>query len=115
MDCRAGYENSPKLKWLLCTEKPHHFHGGLITPREWQRRSFSKEEVSFLLEEAKTLPEIGRLIAQIPNSLLDKAAVMALSFNYFAYDFDKPFLPQYRENMSMLKAYLKNIVVNTAE
>ncbi len=109
------YENSPELKWLLCTEKPHHFRGGLITPREWQRRSFSKEEVTFLLEEAKTLPEIGRLIAQIPDSLLDKAEAMALSFTYFAYDFNMPFLTQYRENMSMLKAYLKNMTVNTVE
>ncbi len=104
------YENSPEFKWFLCTEQAHHFRGPQITPQEWQRCFLSKEEIDFLKEEAKVLPSLGRIIRQIPDSMIDRAEAFALSFTYLAYDFDKPFLPQYKENMALLMGYLKAMI-----
>lgn len=101
--------NENILKWIVCTEQSHHFNGGYITPREWQRKMLTKEDIDFLKTEIDIIPQIGKLIRQIPNSLIEKAAQLSLAFTYFAYDFSLPFLPQYKENMLMLMSLLKQM------
>ena len=96
--CRI-YPFSPKFKadgsadWELCLEQSHHFRGGHVTAREWQRRFLQEEDILFFREEDKRIPLIGELLHEIPEARLREAEVLTLSFYYFAYDFSEPFLP----------------------
>lgn len=107
--------NGNILKWILCTEQSHHFNCGHITAREWQRKMLTSEDIDFLKTEIDMIPQIGKLMHQIPDSLIEKATQLSLAFTYFAYDFSLPFLPQYKENMLMLISLLKQMQPNIQE
>ena len=98
-----------RIKWLLCTEQAHHFKNGTVTAREWQRKNVSEEEEEFLYEECRILPEIGALIKKIPECNQFQAELKIVAYRYFAYDYTKPFLPQYKENMLFLRSMLKKL------
>lgn len=95
--------------FLLCLEQPHHFKNGRVTAREWQRKNLTAEEKEFLLEETQQLPALGALMRAIPDSRLPAAEVITVAMLYFAYDYDKAFLPQYRDNLQFLAARLKSL------
>ena len=38
-----------------------------------------------------------------------RAEQLIVAYRYLAYDFDQPFLPQYRDNMLFLKAMLEKL------
>lgn len=94
--------NGNTLKWLVCTDQPHHFNGGYISPREWQKKMLTNEERDFFKTEISIIPQIGQLTRKIPTASIDKAAELSLGLTYFAYDFSLPFLPQYKDNMVIL-------------
>ncbi len=112
--CRI-YPFSPKFKadgsadWELCLDQLHHFRGGHVTAREWQRRFLQDEDSLFFREEDKRIPLIGELLHEIPKARLREAEILTLSFYYFAYDFSEPFLPQFQDNMAFLAAKLKSL------
>lgn len=97
------------LRWYLCTEQPHHFKAGHVTAREWQRRNLPEDDRAFLLEEIEILPRIGRLLQAVPEAHIREAETYALLFSYLSYDFEAPFLPQYRENMKLLIVRLREL------
>lgn len=112
--CRL-YPFSPDFKadgtaqWHLCLEQPHHFEGGYVTAREWKRRHLKKEDICFFQEEAKRLPLIGKLLHEVPDTQLQEAEISMLTFYYYAYSYDEPFLPQYKDNMAFLAARLRDL------
>lgn len=95
--------------FLLRLEQPHHFKNGRVTAREWQRKNLTAEEKGFLLEETKQLPILGALMQAIPDSRLPAAEVITVVMLYFAYDYDKAFLTQYRDKLQFLAARLKSL------
>ena len=99
-----------RIKWLLCTEQPHHFKNGTVTAREWQKKNVPNEEEEFLYEECRILPEIGALIRKIPKDKKFLGDVQVIAYRYIAFDYTKPFLPQYKENMLFLKSALEDLV-----
>lgn len=110
---RRLYPFSPDFRadgtvdWNLCLEQPHHFRGGHVTAREWQRRYLKDEDILFFQEQTKRLSLIGKLLRKVPDTRLHEAEIQALVFSYFGYDYNEPFLPQYKENMAFLAARLK--------
>ena len=95
-----------RIKWFLCTEQPHHFYGSAITAREWQKNNLSSEDEAYLFEECTVLPEIGKLLRKVPEKNLLQAEQHLVVYRYLAYDFEKPFLPQFKDNMLFLKSIL---------
>ena len=102
-------ESERRLKWFICTEQEHHFGEGIVTARDWQRRNVSKEEEEFLYEECRVLSKIGKLLENITEENQKKAAELSLALRYIAYDFDQPFLPQFKNNMDFLQAHLRQL------
>ena len=93
----------------LCTEQPHHFGLGSVTAREWQRKNMSDEDEAFWFDECRILPELGKLLRSVPENNFQRAEQLIVAYRYLAYDFDQPFLPQYRDNMLFLKAMLEKL------
>ncbi len=102
-------EQERRIKWYLCTEQSHHFSGGTVTARHWQRKNMPADEEEYLYAECKTLPELGRLLEKMPDNQLTKAEQLIVAFRYLAYDFSQPFLPQYKDNMMVLRAQLEEL------
>lgn len=98
-----------RIKWYLCTEQPHHFGLGSVTAREWQRKNMSDEDEVFWFDECRILPELGKLLRSVPENNFQRAEQLIVAYRYLAYDFDQPFLPQYRDNMLFLKAMLEKL------
>lgn len=98
-----------RIKWYLCTEQPHHFSGAIITAREWHKRTLSDEDEEYLYEECRVLPELGRLLRKIPEHNLLKAEQTVVVYRYLAYDFEQPFLSQFKDNMLFLKSLLSKL------
>ncbi len=102
-------EQERRIKWYLCTEQSHHFSGGTVTARHWQRKNMPADEEEYLYAECKTLPELGRLLEKMPDNQLTKVEQLIVAFRYLAYDFSQPFLPQYKDNMMVLRAQLNDL------
>ncbi len=102
-------EKERRIRWYLCTEQPHHFKNGVVTPREWQRRNISHEDEEYLYEECRVLPELGKLMRNISEADLQEVEQYTLLFRYLAYDYTQPFFPQYKDNMLFLKARLNRL------
>ena len=98
-----------RLKWHLCTEQAHHFGAGTVTAREWQRRNVSSEDEEYLYEECRVLPDLGRIMRNLPDSSLQKAEQLTVIYRYLAYDYSQPFLPQFKDNMLFLKTQLSRL------
>ena len=100
-----------RLKWYLCTEQAHHFGAGTVTAREWQRHNVSNEDEEYLYEECRVLPELGRIMRNLPDSSLQKAEQLTVAYRYLAYDYSQPFLPQFKDNMLFLKSLLGKLTL----
>ena len=83
------------MKWYICTEQAHHFRTGTVTAREWQRKNVSGEDEEFLYEECRILPELGEIMRKVPEENLQQAEQLVVVYRYLAYDFSRPFLPQF--------------------
>lgn len=57
----------------------------------------------------RILPELGKLLRSVPENNFQRAEQLIVAYRYLAYDFDQPFLPQYRDNMLFLKAMLEKL------
>lgn len=102
-------ESEHRLKWYICTEQEHHFGEGSVTARDWQRRNVPRIEEEYLYEECRVLSKLGKLLNNIPDRNKDEAAKFMLALRYLAYDYEQPFLPQFKENMEYLQARLKQL------
>ena len=75
----------------------------------WQRKNMSDEDEAFWFDECRILPELGKLLRSVPENNFQRAEQLIVAYRYLAYDFDQPFLPQYRDNMLFLKAMLEKL------
>lgn len=91
------------FRYLLCTEKPHHFTGGIVTTKDWLSQNFSKEARDVLKADYDALPTIGQNIRAMSKEQFEKKLFKFLFFRYYNYELDEPFLPQFLSNLEKLK------------
>lgn len=91
--------------YTLSTERRHHPKGSLIRVKDWMKENFTDEDKKFIEEEARVLPELGRLWKNAPDK--KEAATRTLMLRYFMYETDKPFFEQFCHNNKLLKKELK--------
>lgn len=95
--------------YLLSMENPHHFKGGQVQVKQWMKENFPKEDREFLTIDIGMAPDIARLLMKIPEAERKRAWALFLWYKYADFDLDKPFLKQYRQNMTKLLAGLSQI------
>ena len=105
------YPDERRIQWYLCTEQAHHFGKGSVTAREWHKKNMSTEDEEFLYEECRVIPELGETLRNVPEYNLQQAEQYVVVYRYLAYDFSKPFMPQFKENMQLLQAMLGKLIV----
>lgn len=93
--------------YYLCTERKHHFGSGLVRVKDWLSDNFTKEVKDFYREEYDVLPLLGKALRKIGEEQVRRLLFQLLYRLYYGYDLDKPFLPQYKENMKALKKLLE--------
>lgn len=93
--------------YYLCTERKHHFGSGLVRVKDWLSDNFTKEVKDFYREEYDVLPLLGKTLRKIGEERVRRLLFQLLYCLYYGYDLDKPFLPQYKENMMALKKLLE--------
>ena len=91
-----------QFHYFICQDKPHHFVGGSVRPRDWLREHLKRADYEFLAEEFARIPELGKAMRQIKEDNIARAIVAALFRRYYNYDLDAPFLPQFCRNMDAL-------------
>ncbi len=98
------------FQYLLCTEKSHHFSGGVVTTKDWLSQNFSKDAKSVLKADYEALPLLGQNIRAMGEEQFKRIAFQFIYYRYYNYELDEPFLPQYEKNMEALKGILQQVV-----
>lgn len=92
------------------TERSHHPRGSVVRVKDWMRENFSEEDKAAMREDEKAIPRIAQLLKQlqpIDKETQDFVLSRILYFRHFAFDTNKPFLPQLMKNYSGLIAALE--------
>ena len=84
-----------------------HFSEGRALVKDWTYQNFSSEDRAFLTAESAAIPELSRLLRALGPGGLEKNLFTFLYHRYFNYDLDRPFMPQYAENLEGLKKALQ--------
>lgn len=119
------YEARPQMcriyPFFVCPEEPGHpfeafqcmdrhaahFTGGKVLVKDWLRENCSEARRGIMTAEAAVLPSLGKMLKRF-NFNEDKAAlIQVLHYRCYNYDMDKPFLPQYINNMAALQQFLR--------
>ena len=102
--------NPGGLEPLLCVDYPHHFTGPQRTVDRWVKKYFTKEDQVFLQCEGEVVLRIAKLLKQIPENEKVHALPLFLYYKYTAFDLDRPFMEQYRENNGRLLTVLEKMI-----
>ncbi|WP_283684713.1 YkgJ family cysteine cluster protein [Parablautia sp. Marseille-Q6255] len=102
--------NPGGLEPLLCVDYPHHFTGPQRTVDRWVKKYFTKEDQVFLQCEVEVVLRIAKLLKQIPENEKVHALPLFLYYKYTAFDLDRPFMEQYRENNGRLLTVLEKMI-----
>ena len=94
------------FNFYLCTERKHHFGVGSVKVKDWLSENLSKESKEFYKAEYDVLPLLGETLRAIGEKRFQRLLFQLLYYLYYGYDLDRPFLPQYKENMAALKTLL---------
>ena len=84
-----------------------HFADGQVLVKDWLYENFSREGREFWAAEGDTLPVLGRLLSSLDANELQAGLSQILHYRYYNYDLDRPFMPQYKENMAALEQFLR--------
>ena len=95
------------FSFYLCTERKHHFGVGSVRVKDWLSENLSKDTKEFYREEYEVLPLLGKKLQAIGEERFRRLLFQLLYRLYYGYDLDKPFLPQYKDNMAALKELLE--------
>lgn len=79
-----------------------HFSMGHVTVQAWMDQNFLEEDRMFLREMEEVLPRLGGLLRRLSKAERRRRSYQVLSYYYFRYSLERPFLPQYQENMRRL-------------
>lgn len=102
--------NPGGLEPLLCMDYPHHFTGPQRTVCRWVKKYFTKEDQEFLECEVDTVLRIAKLLKQVPEKEKAHALQLFLYYKYTAFELDRLFMKQYRENNGRLLTVLEKMV-----
>lgn len=100
---------SGACRYLYSREREHHFRGPVIETRSWMKKNLPKEDRAFLQEDYSRTGTIARLLRRIPEERKPEALFHFYRLRYSAYDLDKPFLIQFRENQEKLDTILSGM------
>lgn len=100
---------SGACRYLYSREREHHFCGPVIETRSWMKKNLPKEDRAFLQEDYSRTGTIARLLRRIPEEQKPEALFHFYRLRYSAYDLDKPFLIQFRENQEKLDTILSGM------
>lgn len=92
------------------TERSHHPRGSIVRVKDWMRENFSEEDQAVMWEDEKAIPRIAELLRQLQpfdDDTLKFVLSRMLYFRHFAFELEKPFLPQVTKNYGSLIASLK--------
>lgn len=106
----AEPDGASSFRYLLSTEKNHHFTGRKFKARNWMSQYFTQEDRAFVKADVSATLEIARLLRQIPESEKTRALLYFMSCKYTDYDLDQPFLMQYEQNHKKLIASLEALI-----
>lgn len=91
------------FQYFLCTEKSHHFTGGMVTVKNWLSRNLSRETRAVLKAEYEALPILGQNIRAMGAEQFQRLIFQFMFYRYYHYDLDEPFQPQFISNLKKLK------------
>ncbi len=99
-----------RYKFLLSLERGHHFKGGQVQIGRWMKQNFLPEDKEFMRIDMGFAPQIALLLGKTPDAERKRAIIMYLWYKFSDYDLGKPFLEQYRTNISLLISQLQKLV-----
>ena len=105
----AEPDDSSSFQYYLSMEKNHHFTGRKFKARDWMNQYFTQEDRTFVNADISAVPEIARLLRQIPEKYKHRALFFFLLYKYTDFDLDQPFQEQYERNNRELIASLEAI------
>ncbi len=91
------------FRYLLCTEKPHHFADGIVIVKDWLSENFPREAKAVLKADYEVLPVLGHSVRSMGEEQFKRLAFQFIYYRYYNYDLDEPFLPQFLSNLEKLK------------
>lgn len=91
------------FRYILCTEKLHHFTDGMVRVKDWLSHNFSREAKAVLKADYEALPSIGQNIRAIGEEPFQRLMFQFMFYRYYNYELDKPFQPQFLSNLEKLK------------
>ena len=94
---------------LKSPERTFHYIGPEHTAGEWVNANMDSESHDYVLAESRLLQEIGKILRRIPRDKEDNVIKLMLMFRYFMYEMDVDFMPQYMNNMALLKQELEKL------
>lgn len=97
-------EEGDALDMVIVSRKMHHFTGPDIYAGDWLNECFDAEDQEFSLYEPDAMLAVEQRLRKIAGDegLYERAFFLIMMYKYFLLDVDKPFMPQYRQNIAAL-------------
>ena len=95
--------------YALCMEKDHHFKGQPHQVGRWAKRNMVWQERVFMREEAKFVPQVGRMLSQLTKEQQDGMLPSLMLYRYYHFTLEQDFFPQYAENNLILFQLLNDL------
>ena len=109
----AGPLENGGYEYLISYERKHHFKGPKVHTKTWMKKRFTPEDQAFLSVDFCTAPEIAQLLRRVPEEKKVQALLCFQRLKYGDLALDKPFQPQYEENIQCLLEFLREITTET--
>ena len=106
----AEPDDASSFQYYLSMEKNHHFTGRKFKARDWMNQYFTQEDRAFVNADISAVPEIARLLRQIPEKYKRRALFCFLQYKYTDFDLDQSFQEQYEQNNKKLIASLEAMI-----
>lgn len=103
-------QRGKNFEYYLCTDKPHHLSGGMVSVKDWFYTNLRQEDKEFVLQEFQYTAQIGTLMKRIVSSKYEHALFLLLYYCYYNYDLQAPFMPQYTSNHDQLLEELQRLL-----
>ena len=98
----ASPDNNGALEDIWVAKEHHRYAPGNLRVRDWMADSLSLEDREFLRLEYGYVREMGFLVGFLSDKPNMDILANMLIHRYFAYNTHDEFIPQYKNNMSML-------------
>ena len=109
----AGPLENGGYEYLISYERKQHFNGPKVHTKTWMKKRFTPEDQAFLSVDFRTAREIAQLLRRVPEENKVRALLCFQRLKYGDFELDKPFQPQYEENIQCLLEFLREITNET--